>query len=94
MMMLNKVDLVIQNINRAIKIFGSVIKFAKAVGVSRNAVYIWRMQGFVPREYLDTIFTITNGKVLPEQICKSTLKDRLVEVRELYATYLMASIHL
>jgi len=47
----------------AIKLSGSVAKFAKKLDVTRQTVYGWVETGRVPPHHCPTIEALTNGKV-------------------------------
>lgn len=55
-------------LNRAISIFETQAKLAKAIGVSQQAICNWRSRGNIPAEYCPSIERATCGAVVCEDL--------------------------
>lgn len=58
-----KSDLVREELQRAIDIFGSQEKFANAIGAYQQKVSYWLDKGWVPPEFVIPIEKAANGQV-------------------------------
>ena len=61
---------IIDAINRAIHIRGSVSALAEVMGVCRQTIYLWRSSGLVPLEFASKIFVATDGEVKITEVCR------------------------
>lgn len=73
----------IEGINIAIKIFGSVTKLAKEMGVSCYKIYYWRTRGLPPYNFAMLIYTVTDGAVKIEDVCRPEDIPITIAVRKL-----------
>jgi hypothetical protein len=64
----------IEAIDEAITKGGGIIKFAKAMGVTHQAVYNWRKRGWVPPEravIIEAIFKIERDRLMNPNLVRA-----------------------
>lgn len=61
-------------INEAIAKGGGIVKFAKAMGVTHQAIYNWRKRGWVPPEravVIEAIFKIDRNRLMNPDLVRA-----------------------
>jgi DNA-binding transcriptional regulator YdaS (Cro superfamily) len=64
----------VEAIDEAIDRAGGVIKFAKAMGVTHQAVYNWRKRGWVPPEravIIEAVFKIDRNRLMNPDLVRA-----------------------
>lgn len=67
-------DGVQSNIMRAVALAGGQSALARELGVTRQTVRVWLINGFVPAKWVDAVERVTAGKVKSQSMIRDIVK--------------------